>query len=163
MSSVKILGKRAVFVLFSLSLLVACSQTTRQWQLTSNEGVHTDFCSSRLSLAPESSFSGLEVDIFSTTQGRLIYINVFGLELEPEGKNSDGNSTITVTTCIDDQSLDFMGFLLQGGHRILLPENASHIIIEALHNNKTVVMTVSHYSTTIIPDNFVKHYQELSK
>lgn len=147
--------------LFSCYLLSSCAEAPRQWQFTSNKGTHPDFCSSRLYLEPENNFSGLEVDILDTSQGKMIYINAFGIELQPEGKTPEGYSTITITISVNGQSQEYSAFLLQGGHRILLPENASHLIIENLHENKQVEISVAHYSTTIIPNDFVKHYQKL--
>ena len=159
----KFLGKGLPNVaLFSLFCLCACSQTPRQWTLTSNKGTHPHFRSSRLYLAPEDKFSGIELDILNTSQGRVAYLNAYGVELQDEGKSPEGYSIVNVTINIDQQSHIFTGFLLQGGHRILVPENATDLIIEALHANKSVEISVAHYSTTIIPDNFVKHYQKLT-
>ncbi len=160
MPSVETFRKRVLFALFSLMILNACSTPCRQWQLTSNTGSKRDFCSSLLYLSPEDKFSGLEVAIFNTSAGKTTYINVFGIELESEGQSPEGYPTIAVTFCIDGHPQAFLGFLLQGNHRILLPENASNILVEALHQNQIVDISVTHYSTRIIPDNFVKHYQK---
>lgn len=89
-----------------------------------------------------------------------MYVNAFGLEIQPEGQTLEGHSTVTVTVSINHQSQEFLAYLLQGGHRLLLPENAKHLIVEALQNNYSVEISVASYTTTIIPDDFGKHYQK---
>ncbi len=158
---VKIFEKGLTISLFSL-ICFSCTSTPRQWQHASNKGTHVDFRSSRLYLAPENDFSGLEVDMLDTSQGRVIYVNAFGLQLQPEGKSPEGHSTISVKIKINEHLEEFVGFLLQGGHRILLPNNATYLIIEALHSDKKVEISVAHYSTTVIPDNFANCFQKLS-
>lgn len=162
MPSKKFSGKRVYIALFSILFFTSCSPTPRQWKLASNKGTSLHFCSSRLYLAPENNFTNLEVDILNTSQGKTAYLNAFGIELEPEGKSTEGYDTITVTVNVDGHPHEFIGFLLQGGHRILLPDNAQQLIVEALHSDQTVEVTVAHYSTIIIPDNFVYSFNLFS-
>ncbi len=162
MMSCKIISeKRVIIALFSILLFTSCAQKPRQWQMKTNAGTHQNFRSSRLYLAPEDRFSGLEIDILNTSQGKVTYINAFGLELQPEGTSLEGYPLITVIVKIDEQSQEFKGFLLQGGHRILLSDQASRLIEEALLQHKQVELSVAHYSTTITSDQFSKHYQKL--
>lgn len=156
---VKILGK-GLFIALFLLIFFSCSPDLRQWQHSANKGTHADYRSVRLSLEPENDFSGLEIEMLHTSQGIAIYINVFGLELRPESKNPQGYSLISVWIKRNEQSQEFKGFLLQGGHRVLLPKNASHLIIDALHAHEQMEISVAHYSSTIIPDNFVECYKK---
>lgn len=91
----------------------------------------------------------------------LTYVNALGLELHAESTSLEGFPLVFVNVILDNQQQTFSAFLLKGGHRILLPDNASHFIFEALHHNQSVEIKVAHYSTTIIPDEFARHYQTL--
>lgn len=153
--------KKRVFALFFCLVLSSCSSSQPAWRLTSNRGNNSSFSSSRL-LFSNSNFSELEIDILQTDQGKVTYINACGIKLEGEGKSPEGYATIKITINIENHSYDYCGFLLQGGHRILLPEDASNLVVAALHENQAVEVSVAHYSTTILPDNFVENYQKLT-
>ncbi|QLH37284.1 MAG: hypothetical protein HWD61_14990 [Parachlamydiaceae bacterium] len=103
----------------------------------------------------------MEVEILNTSQGQAVYVNASSVELEAEGKTAEGYSTIKITLIVQNQTHDFSGFLLQGGHRVLLPEDASHLMIHALCNNQEITLSIGIYSTILIPNNFIKHYQSL--
>lgn len=154
-------GKRVLCILFSICILTSCSESPRQWLFSSTAGSHPDFRSSKLSLAPENDFTGLEIEILNTSQGRHVYVNAFSLELQAEGRSSEGYPTISVGIEFAGHQEIVTGFLLQGGHRILLEEQAGCMIIEALHCHQNINLTVAQFSTTIIPDEFTKHYQKL--
>jgi hypothetical protein len=159
MACLKFKGKGTLCVLFS-AFLSSCTQAPRQWQLSSNQGIHPDFESSRLYLSAEDEFTGLELDILNTSQGQVVHLNALGLELQPEGKSPEGYPIIHFQITIDEQSHPFTGFLLQGGHRILLPEDATRLIVETLHARKSIEITVAHCSTTVVPDQFAKLYKK---
>lgn len=151
--------KRVICAFFSLFFLFSsCSSSTRQWQLMRNEGAYEEFSSSRLSLPPENSFSGLEFDIFQTAYGQASYINAFGIELQAENVTPEGLSTVTIIVKTDSLEQKFTGFLLRGGHRVLLPQEASTFIINSLHN-QSIEIQIGNYSTTLIHDDFAKHYR----
>ena len=155
----KITRKRVFCTLFSFVLLASCSNTLRQWKIDSNKTSHPKFRSSRLYLKTEDNFSGLEVDLINTSQGQVVYINTFGLELKPEGYTLEKYAIINITIRINEQSLQSQGYLLEGGQRIFLSPEASQILIEALNQNKSVELIIAGLSTTIIPDQFSEHYQ----
>lgn len=149
-------GKRVLIALFSSLVLLSCANTPRQWQFTANKGTHQNYCTSRIYLEPDNQFSGFGIEVLNTSQGYLIYLNAFGLEIKSEGQNLEGYPLVTVSLSVNNQSQEFLAFLHQGGHRILLPENASHLIIENLKENNSIEISVGNYSTTIIPDGFAK-------
>lgn len=157
----RLTGKRAFFALFSIVFLISCSTNQRQWVFDSNKASHNDFKSNRMLLSPENNFSGLEVEIIQTSQSRLVYLNSFGAEILPEGTTSEGYHFVNVTLTIDQQSNIYAAFLLNGGHRVLLPEDITLLIIDALHAHQTVEISIDQRSTVVIPDNFVNAYKKL--
>ena len=50
---------------------------------------------------------------------------------------------------------------LQGGQRLLMPEQSAQQIIEALLANKSIQMIVGRYDFTIISTSFCEHYLKL--
>lgn len=143
--------KRVFYTLFLLLPLLSCSKPSHQWKLVKNIGSTEEYSSSRLYMPTENSFSGLELDILNTHQRQHVYINAFGLELQPENKTPDGLSTISLTVIANDQKYPFVGFLLKGGHRILLPDDASTLIISHLSNNTPIQIQIAHYTQSYAP------------
>lgn len=153
----------ALFLIFFLLLLSGCASTERRWELTTNQGTQSLYCSSKLSLPSQDPFSGLSIEILTTPQGQAIYVNALGLTLQPDGQTAEGYPTIDVTIAVDNQSYQFKGVLLQGGHRIFLTDHASALLIESLQNQKTLDIQVAHCSSRIILDDFAKHYETANK
>lgn len=84
-----------------------------------------------------------------------MYVNTFSRPLYgPEGNES--TRQIQVTTSEISQS--FTAELLQGGQRLLLPDQARDVIIDALLNNESLEIVAGPYQGTILPTKFRKFF-----
>lgn len=89
-----------------------------------------------------------------------MHINVHSLCIVPL-KDDPGKALVMIT--IDGEEYKEPAFWLQGGQRLLLTDETSQKIIEALICNKTVEIKVGRFKNTLIPDNFEQAYNQLCR
>lgn len=70
--------------------------------------------------------------------------------------NAGDEEHTEVTFCIEDVTHTFLAERLLGGQRLLLPDEAMEVTMEALFENKTIEVTAGRYQATLIPDNFAR-------
>lgn len=87
-----------------------------------------------------------------------MYVNIFSLPVIPL---PDNPFHVNVEVEVNDNIFHFCSVLMQGGQRILLPDEARDLIIEALISYNLLTLSVGRYSTTIDTDNFVELYSKL--
>lgn len=87
-----------------------------------------------------------------------MYVNVYSFEIQPEAPNLN---SVEVDVAIEDERQKFKAFIYQGGQRLLLPTEARDLIINALFNKESVVISVGKYSGEIISAGFIEKYDSL--
>lgn len=148
--------KRASIALFLF--LSACTTPCPQWILQKAVTNCPSYNSGKVTLAPDNTFCGLELEITRGACGLRMYINVFSLELMPEHPMQ---SCVVVKVTCGDREQSHNGFLYQGGQRVLLPGIARDSIIESLCQNEPVCIAVGRYRSEILPYDFAVKYQAL--
>ena len=114
--------------------------------------------SGRIYLCPSNEYSGLEVEFMRTFSGVRMYINVFGLEIPPNG---DDLSTSQVYVSFKDYSYTFTAQRFTGGQRLLVPEETMEEIIECLTRGQPVFLRVGRYEGDIYPEQFSEIFTRL--
>jgi hypothetical protein len=141
--------KQITSTLFLTLTLISCSQPNRNWQREDVFSHDPNYASSHLSLPPDSDQDSLQVKLVQTKSGMNMYVDSIGkkLHIKPEAK-----------VCLEIQTENskeiIEGDCLEGGQRIVLPEDAKQKIIEKLLNGQQVHIAIDRAKTTIIPDNF---------
>lgn len=111
-------------------------------------------------LPPSSPCANLEIEIRRGLSGTHVYLNAFSLPI-PHLLEDPSKARVTITVC--DTELTVIGDLLEGGQRLILPGDASKLIIDALLDNQCVNISTGAYKAEIIPTRFHKHYEELNR
>ena len=103
----------------------------------------------------------MHLEILNTSRGVLGFINLNGLAIQEECKSADGSSEVTVHVTVDEKNESFRCFLFKGGHRIRLKNEALDMIIEGLKNNQAVKVSVCHYSSELIANDFAILFENM--
>ncbi len=111
-----------------------------------------DFDSCRIRFVRKSGFCALDVEIIRTSEDERVYVNIHGLPLPP-------CPTIAIQTTIEGQIDNFQAYVMEGGQRLLLDEESSQIILDALWEENSVSLKVGSYSKEFLSDNFPELYQ----
>lgn len=147
-----------IFVaLFLLQLLiVSCHPVCREWQCEHARTNCPRFDSARLYLPPESHSRGIELELLQGNSGTHLYANVFSLPLPYVSQ--EPKAIVHVT--IDESSFSVACELLQGGQRLLFPDDAASMILTAICQGQIVTLSVGRYSEMVISTSFEKLYRE---
>ena len=106
------------------------------------------FASRRLHYDSCDPFVRLEIELVESASGLRLYLNSFSLPLNsPE-----------VVFRVDATCKSFSGVLLEGGQRLLLPDELRDWIIAALANDSNVDICVGPYRALILPNRFLELY-----
>lgn len=108
------------------------------------------------------SSKGLELEIMRGSYGQRCYLNVLKQKVLPaQGYTNRTNLIVT----IENKPSIFIVDIMEGGQKLLLSNDASQTIIDALRTKKTLQIAIPN---TLIhgqlkPSNFPKLYQQLQK
>lgn len=142
-------------------IISACSPSScPQWRMDSIDSSYPPVCSQKLFYRAEDSFNEVELEFVSGSYGIRGYLNIYSIPLGSKGCSSD---TVAVVVKICDTVYNAQSSLLIGGQRVLLQEDMTTHIIDALNNGYEVVIQVEKYQSTIFPANFKKHYKSLCR
>jgi hypothetical protein len=148
----------AVSALF-LFLLNACNTEERLWNFEDHASHYAPYSSKRLILNPESQTSHLEVELVKSHSGLRMYVNLLlfeALPLENQPKRTSLNIILD-----DGEEMTVYPYLLQGGQRLLLPEEISDLLINQLLCEHSFVISVGNKKTTVVFANFTELYDKL--
>lgn len=150
--------KRALVALFLPFLSISCSIDCHQWEYQKINTTCYQFDFAKLSLSPTCEISGLELELSRTADSYIrMYINVFTLNI-PQLDEIPGKAVVTISVPILQQTYQVLADVLEGGQRLLLPEETAHFIIECLLNEYPITIQVGRYSSDIILTGFLKGY-----
>lgn len=144
-------------VLFLL-LLASCTPKQPQWKLTTIKAIYPCSTYAKARLAPCNPFYGIEAEILCNGDDTTFFLNAL-IMCFPPAETPDGK--INVTLEIDENTFNFASERLEGGQRIMLPEEAKELIIASLLDGHLVTITVGRYQTTLILDNFENVYGKM--
>lgn len=146
----------ALFLVFIF--LLGCSPPCHQWELVNIKANCPCITYSKAYLPVCSRFSGIEAELLCAGAEKHLYLNAFSLQFP---KCADDEDTTEVIVLINDIEYTFIAQRFEGGQRLLLPEIAQQLIIDALLEGHCIDLSTGHYRATLIPDNFVNVYNKL--
>lgn len=154
------LQKRAL--LCALFLLSGCSKPCPKWQFETANSSEPVFCVGTLSLKPENIFRevGIEISCHST-MGPKVYLNLYGCPIPTLQANNHLARVILKIDTSDDLIAD--AFVFKGNQRLLLSDEASEKLIQALLSKQSVTISLGNYSSEVTPIGFEKNYCKLLK
>lgn len=144
-----LLHKKALSLFILLLVLTQCARPCQNWQL---ETVHSKNFSSRLLHPATDCYSGISFEIIHSCQTEWGYINSYTFGFSEE--------IIEISIIIDGQEYPFTGERLEGHQRVLLPPQATQLIIKGLLDGQIIHLTAENYQTTLCPQNFSKLFKK---
>jgi len=151
--------KGALVALFFF--LSGCSNECPSWR---NENIQSSSCPSysikKVYFPTKNNLSGLELEIADSLTGLRMYLNSFSTILPAE--EDDAHQT-NVTYIVADQRYQAAAYRMEGGQRLLLPNDATEQILDALWDQQTVEFQVGRYKAVVDPDGFREAYSVIDK
>lgn len=151
------MGKRALAALF-LIFLCSCSDPCRQWEYDDTITCYPCYNSGRITLPSDGSFCGVITTIARDANGISLFIDTTVLSFPAE----DSCPLTAYHLSIDGSPpRTLYATRLQGSQRLLLDEEATQLVIDALLNGACVEITIGQFHTTLISDDFAKKWCDL--
>lgn len=141
--------------LTALSILVitfSCA-SPRQWIIQETVTCSPEYSSKRLLLAPSDKCNGIQVELIKDCYEVRTTLNCFSLPLTPKWDTS-----IEVIFDYGDHFETFIGYVLEGGQRIVLSAEGTNQLIENLSSGQPFSIFVGRYKTDLTPYKFVELY-----
>lgn len=110
-----------------------------------------------LQYEPDNRFSGIELQFLRGDFGMITYLNVYCQTILPSSLDPCASN---VFIRIDDQDSFYLAHRMEGGQRLLLPEEAQEQLITNLWNGKEVTVLLDGYCTTYSPNYFRRLYKD---
>lgn len=146
----------SLFLCF-LTLIGCSSQTSRQWDFSEIDARNPCFNGGRLILGPDSDISNLELEITRNSSGIYFYINLLLLRA-PTWKEDPSRTTLTIQ--FDDQDPWIIHpYLLEGGQRLLLPNDVADTLIQSILEGNSFVIQIGRSQISVISNDFATAYQ----
>jgi hypothetical protein len=128
----------ALILLFCIFFLAGCQQ--KGWIYRKVVSDSPQFNSAQWKHVTEHAFNGIEVQFLKGDFGTLGFLNVYSRRI-PSG---------ALIIQIESASYPFTGIVMEGGQRLLLPDEATETILQALRSGQKVwIYLDGGYSTEI--------------
>lgn len=118
-----------------------------------------EHCSSKLSYRSHDRSRGIDLEILQTQEHLKAYLCVHSIPI-PAYQGNPKAALATLT--LDSEILSCQSYRLEGGQRLLLPEEITVALIKALEKGKDVTISLPGYRTVIPAENFSKRFKSLS-
>ena len=143
-----------------LCLALAACASKGNWKYNEISSGSSEFNSSRLSFVALDSPARLQLEILRTKNACRGYLYVHSV---PILANQNDTKTSTLSILIGEETLSFLAQRHEGGHRILLSEEALSKIVNSLKQGLEVTLSTSGYQTTLNPQGFASQYEKFQK
>jgi len=136
----------------------SCSPQCQQWKIAVIKSNCPCATYTKVYLPTNNAFNGIDAVFISCNGSVRLYFNALTFLFVPFDDNPECSQ---VTLKINDQAHTFIAERLEGGQSLLLSEESTQLIVEALLEQTSVDVTAGRYQTILIPDNFEKTYRAL--
>lgn len=153
-----VLAQRVFFAFCASFFIISCSTSCRNWYLQKLVTSDPRFNSGRLVLPPESENSRLRIELARSPSGIRLYINILFLQAAPLAEDP---ARTKVEILMDEEPYFIYPCILQGGQRLLIPDEEADRLIARLLEGKSFAIKIGRHQTEIISDLFAPTYTEL--
>lgn len=142
-----------------LCLTIAACASKQNWQYSQMDTGSAEFSSSRLSYINRS-HKDVYLEILRTKDACRGYLCTH----HPAILSSQNNQKTTeVSIFIGKETHSFLAKKHDGGHKLLLPDELTSIILSNLEKNNEIIIDISGNQTSLSPQGFLSHYKKLQK
>lgn len=146
--------KEGIFFLL-LFFMASCSKSC-YWKYQEIETQCPLYRTASLFHQSDNQFSGLKLEFLKGSYGTKGFISVFASEIPPALEDPKMSRVIIA---IDETVESFLAVRMEGGQKVLLPENATFLLIDALQAQRKVVVALDGYYSEIPACDFPKFYK----
>ncbi len=140
-----------------LFLLSSCYKPS-PWAFRQIRSEETSFNSTKLTYASCDSVNEIDLEFLHHQDLVRAYLNVHSRPVPPSNEDPKGALVIIKA---GTEEWRFMAYRLEGGQRLLLPQEATDLLVDLLKNLKKVTLSMSGYRTTIDPEDFPHKFDTL--
>lgn len=145
----------------SASLLISsCTQAKQNSWTFETDNTNTPWVSARLSLPSKDIFKDLSVELIQTPNGRSMHIGAYSKRLTPTDENQQ---LIPLHLRINGNSSTILCQSIEGGQKLIIPEDKSNLIINHLLNGDSVSLFIEQYHAHLDPKSFKTQFKELER
>jgi len=152
--------KRALALFLIILSLSSCQQNCRQWDFTKIPGECPPTTFARAYLPACSNLNGIAAEFLSIGGELHLFLNALLFEF-PSSESDPCVSIVTVK--INDTELEYPAERLDGGQRLMMPQEATETIVAALCEGLCVEVSVGSYRETLISTRFQETYTSYQK
>lgn len=152
MTAIEKMTKFSLFV-----LLTACSSHSH-WTSDHVESDKKDFSSTKLSYLSEDTVHGIDLEFLKIEKRMNVYLNVHSVPVPPHQGNQ---KSALLKLDIDGEIIRCETYRLEGGQRILLPDEMAKIVITSLQDRKEITFILPGYRSTVKAEDFLTKFDEL--
>lgn len=128
--------------------VTSCTSTADHWKLRRIDSSNDIVCA-HLSLPPKNTFRNLEVFFQKDGPETKVFLNTYSIPFQ-----NDENGMADIAIYIDDSPTNFKAPILAGNQRILLPPDATHLLLVALNEKKVIVIASGKYFAEVHSEDF---------
>ena len=148
------------YLLATVMLLATSCNKDNRWAFDQIHSEQEESRSTKLSHLASDPVNGIDLE-FIQTQGRIkTFLNVHSTPIPPCPHQL---KAALVTFIVEGESFESEGYRMEGGQRILLSENDSERLLEALKKKQKVEISLKGYHTTIHGNGFSEQFEKLQK
>jgi hypothetical protein len=145
-------------ILVATTLLLFSCNKQSHWK---NDQVHSDqkeHSSSKLCYLSNDPIHGIDIEFLRTQEHLKIYLNVHSVPVPAYQGNPKSASLKLV---IDSEPFSSEIYRLEGGQRFLLPDEIAETLIEALENDREVIVSLPGYRSIVKVEDFSTKFERM--
>ena len=143
-----------------LLLLLCCAscKSNNSWTFDRVESGSSNFNSTRMTFPSPDPINGIDVELLRTSNRLYAYLNVHSLPI-PQLNNHPKHAFVYFL--IGEEKHRFEALCREGGQRLLLPDEATTLLISAMQKQQTIDIKVSGYAAQVTPSGFSTYYSKM--
>lgn len=136
--------------------ITSCATKADKWKLRRIDSSNDVICA-HLSLPPANTFRNLEVFFQKDGTNTKVFLNTYST---PFLKDETGMAQVIIY--IDDNPTSFKAPVLAGNQRILLPQDATDMLLVALNEKKAIVISTGKYFAEVHSEDFSQAFDKFN-
>ncbi len=149
---------RTLLLLVLLSLHLTSCRSNSHWALNRVESGNPQFDSTKLTFYSTDPINGIDLELLNTHQQLYVYLNVHSVPIPPL-KTDPKHALVHITIGKEKHRVEALR--REGGQRLLLPEDAVQLILDALKKEQSLDLAISGYRVSIDPEGFSERYEKM--
>lgn len=152
--------RRRIYCLFLLLFLFSCSPQASRWETVNFSPSKRGYCpQSHILFRPTSAMaSQLGMRLSRGTYGERLYVESYALPL-PTLSSDRSKSPLTII--LDGKKETIIATRLQGGHRLLIPDEVKVRLMQSLLNDHPIQIACGCCRGDITSTDFASHYERI--